>query len=118
MEYPSAQLNQAKTFDFSWDTTAIDSALLKPTHVERSVASFQQNLTRHVWDAAALEGSTLTLPDVQTLLDGGALAGHRTEDELQALALADANRELARLISAGDFAMNRTVSDDLHFRVA
>ena len=103
---------------FNWDSGMVDWGLLAPTNVERSVARFSHAIAGHVWDAAALEGNTFTLPEVQTLLDGVTVGGHRIESELQVLALAAATKELARLVSSGEFEVSRKVTDSLHHIVA
>jgi hypothetical protein len=71
-----------------------------------------------VWDAAALEGNTFTLPQVQTLLEGTTVGGLPLEDEKQILALRDAFTELDKLVRDETFRLDITTSDTLHSAVA
>lgn len=71
-----------------------------------------------VWNAAALEGNTFTLPEVRTLLDGVTVGGHPIEDERQVFALVDGYTHLDALVASQGFVLSKVVSDDLHGRVA
>lgn len=101
-----------------WDSGAIDWDKLQTSSVERSVARFRTVLPSHVWDAAALEGNTFTLPEVQTLLEGVTVGGHRMEEANQVLALAESSEELARLVRDDVFAMDRKTINSIHRLVA
>ncbi|RFA12914.1 hypothetical protein B7R22_14495 [Subtercola boreus] len=71
-----------------------------------------------MWDAAALEGNPYTLPEVQTLLEGVTVSGHRIEDQDQILALNDAYNELDDLVKSGSFRLDKPTSDHIHGLVA
>ncbi|WP_125610578.1 cell filamentation protein Fic [Specibacter cremeus] len=103
---------------FSWDSAAIDWNLLPTMPVPRAVARFEGQLAGHVWDAAALEGNPYTLPEVQTLLDGVTVGGHRLEDERQVLALAESTRTVRDLVRDGGYTVGKEISDRLHGIVA
>ncbi|MBU3064618.1 cell filamentation protein Fic [Nocardia sp. NEAU-G5] len=71
-----------------------------------------------VWDAAVLEGNPFTYPDVQTLMEGVTVGGHRLSDERQVLALADSMRELAHLVEEEDFRLDKVTSDRFQYLIA
>src|SRR5215470_945838 len=75
-------------------------------------------LTEFVWDASTLEGNPFTFPEVQTLLDGVTVGGHKISDERQVLNLAGSARELLRLVREHRFALDKATSDHLHAIVA
>lgn len=106
----------------TWDWSGIDLDVIGGTGghdgVRRALARFRANLPVIVWDAAKLEGSTFTLPEVQTLLDGVTVDGKRIEDQDLVLALRDAYNELHRRVAAGKFMPDKQTSDALHGLVA
>jgi hypothetical protein len=102
----------------TWNQSAVDVSLLTKQPVDRTRARFRASLAGFVWDAAALEGNTFTLPEVQTLLDGVTVGGKPLDDEKQVLALRDAFVELDRLIDSGSFRLDKPTSDRLHALLA
>ncbi len=86
--------------------------------VERALARFRGQLVGHVWDAAALEGNPYTLPEVQTLLEGVTVGGHRLEDEKQVLALVESTQLVHDMVADGTFTVSKETSDALHAIVA
>ena len=106
----------------TWDWSGIDLSVMGGTGgrdgVRRALSRFKANLPVIVWDAAKLEGSTFTLPEVQTLLDGVTVDGKRIEEQDLVLALRDAYNELYRRVAAGTFVPDKRTSDALHGLVA
>lgn len=118
---PAAASTPAETFAAAgvrWDAALIDFARIRKTSVERSRFRFKNSMPDLVWNAAALEGNTFTLPEVRTLLDGVTIGGKKIEEEEQVLALVDGYTRLDELVGSGAFALSKEVSDDLHGRVA
>ena len=67
-----------------------------------------------VHDAVNLEGVAMTLPEVQTILDGITVGGHKISDQNMALNQADTWKHLFSIISAGKFNFSKTVALELH----
>jgi hypothetical protein len=85
---------------FTWDRSVVPTGV--PVHsVERAVFRLHKALPEFVWDASMLEGNPFTFPEVQTLLDGITVGGHKISDERQVLNLADSARDEA--FDAGHF---------------
>lgn len=63
----------------------------------------KRQLSEFVYDAVNLEGIHFTLPEIQTLLDGITVGGHRVTDQQIALNQADAWRALFTLIENDQF---------------
>lgn len=101
-----------------WDPYRIDFDRIQKTSVERSRFRFEKSMPDLVWNAAALEGNTFTLPEVRTLLDGVTIGGKKIEEEEQVLALVDGYTRVDELVAGACFALRKDVSDDLHGRVA
>ncbi|MGY6496632.1 MAG: hypothetical protein ACXIUP_00220 [Microcella sp.] len=101
-----------------WDSAALNLDLLTRHNTERALARVRGALPNFVWDAAALEGNTYTLPEVQTLLEGTTVGGRPIDDERQVLALRDAFTLLDALVRDGRYALDKTTSDRLHGVVA
>jgi Fic family protein len=102
---------------FSWDPAAVRRDIPRFS-VERAVWRFLRSLPEFVWDAAVLEGNPFTYPEVQTLLDGITVGGRKISDERQVLNLAEAARELARLVKDGRFRLAKDITDGLDLLVA
>ena len=101
-----------------WDSSQLDFTLLKPSTPDRVRARFRAQLPEFIWDAAALEGNPYTLPEVQTLLEGITVSGHKLDDQKQILALNDGYNRLDQMVLDGSFALDKITSDRLHGLVA
>lgn len=102
---------------YSWDRHEVRRDI--PVHsVERAVWRFHRSLPEYVWDAAVLEGNPFTYPEVQTLMDGVTVGGHKISDERQVLNLAEAAQSLHSLVKDGTFRLDKPTSDHLHLLIA
>ncbi len=79
---------------------------------------YRRSLPEFVWDAAVLEGNPFTYPEVQTLMEGVTVGGHKLSDEQQVVNLAEASRALADLVTNGGFALDKPTSDGLQGLIA
>ena len=70
---------------------------MKPNKAKALMLAKRQ-LAEFVYDAVNLEGINFTLPEIQTLLDGITVGGHRVSDQQIALNQAAAWRALFKLI--------------------
>lgn len=102
----------------TWDSEAVAWSLLEQSSVERVRARFRASLPEYIWDAAALEGNPYTLPEVQTLLEGITVTGHRLADQDQILALNDGFNLVDELVGRGVFRLDKATSDQVHAKVA
>lgn len=100
-----------------WDRSVVPTDV--PVHpVERAVFRLHKALPEFVWDASMLEGNPFTFPEVQTLLDGITVGGHKISDERQVLNLADSARELLTMVRDGRFTLDKATSDHMHAIIA
>lgn len=74
----------------------------------------QREVSVFVYDAVQLEGLNFTLPEVQTLMQGITVGGHRLSDQQIATNQADTWKELFRLIRERTFELTQTCVCDLH----
>ncbi len=114
----STNARHIEALGFSWDSSSVPWHVMLPMPVKRATARFQGQLASHVWDAAALEGNPYTLPEVQTLLEGVTVGGHRLDDEQQVLALGESTKRLRDLVNSERFEASKLISDGLHAIVA
>lgn len=77
---------------------------MKPNKAKALMLAKRQ-LAEFVCDAVNLEGIHYTLPEVQTLLDGITVGGHKVADQQIALNQADTWRKLFELIEKNQFAI-------------
>lgn len=102
---------------FRWERDAFLSSV--PIHgLDLVCFRFHRLLPEFVWDASMLEGNPITFPEVQTLLDGVTVGGHRLSDQDQVLNLAESSRRLLKLVKARRFGLSKMIFTELHAIVA
>ncbi len=85
-----------------------------PPNKARSLMLAKRQLSELVCDAVNLEGIPFTLPEIQTLLDGITVGGHKVIDQEIALNQANAWRTLFRWVEQGDFSISAQRACELH----
>ena len=65
-----------------------------------------------------LEGNPFTFPEVQTLLDGVTVGGHRLSDQEQIMNLAESAKLLLTRVKSEYFKLDKAIFCDLHEVVA
>ncbi|WP_227833566.1 Fic family protein [Nocardia macrotermitis] len=96
----------------TWAAFDVDAIPTSP--IERTRHRFRAHLPEFIWNTAALEGNTFTLPEVRTLLDGVTVGGKKIEEEQQIIALSEAYNLLDEIVAAGEFQLTKPISDRLH----
>lgn len=91
-----------------------DTVWHMPPNKERSLMLAKRQLSELVYDAVNLEGILFTLPEIQTLLDGITVGGHKVTDQEIALNQANAWRTLFRWVEQGDFSISAQRACELH----
>jgi len=71
-----------------------------------------------VYNTSALEGNAMTYPEVQTLLEGITVGGHKLSDEQQVLNQNRSVNLLFDMIEKSFFSITKKTLCDLHFEVA
>lgn len=74
----------------------------------------KRQLSELVCDSVNLEGIAMTLPEVQTLLDGITVGGHKLSDELITLNQANAWRFLFHAVERNTFSLEKKFVCELH----
>ncbi|MCW7754231.1 hypothetical protein OOT00_09555 [Desulfobotulus sp. H1] len=80
----------------------------------KAIMLAKRQLAELVCDAVNLEGINLTIPEIQTLMDGITVGGHRLSDQQIALNQIDAWRTLFVLIEKNQFEITREQVCALH----
>jgi Fic family protein len=86
---------------------------IKP-NVEKALFFAKRQLAELVCDAVNLEGIHYTLPEVQTLLEGITVGGHKLSDERITLNQAAAWRSLFNSIEEKNFSLDKSYACQLH----
>ena len=110
-------VNLFEALGFDWDRAVMPNDV--PVHsVERACFRFHKMLPEFVWDAGVLEGNQFTFPEVQTLLDGVTVGGHKFSDQEQIMNLAESSKRLLAQVKSGQFKLDKATFCDLHGIVA
>lgn len=80
----------------------------------KAIMLAKRQLAEFVCDAVNLEGISYTLPEIQTLLEGITVGGHKISEQQVALNQADAWRYIFRLIETKQFAVTAEQVCALH----
>lgn len=91
-----------------------DTVWHMPPNKARSLMLAKRQLSELVYDAVNLEGIPFTLPEIQTLLDGITVGGHKVTDQEIVLNQANAWRILFRWVEQGDFSISAQRTCELH----
>jgi Fic family protein len=91
-----------------------DTVWHMPPNKERALMLAKRQLSELVYDAVNLEGLLFTLPEIQTLLDGITVGGHKVTDQEIALNQANAWRTLFRWVEQGEFSISAQKACELH----
>ncbi|MBP1325044.1 hypothetical protein JOF28_000276 [Leucobacter exalbidus] len=102
----------------SWQPQLVDFSLIPESPTPRALFRLEKALPSLIWNAAALEGNTFTLPQVRTLLEGVTVGGKRQEEAEQILALSAAMDLMVREVRSGTFTLRKELSDAVHGVVA
>lgn len=103
-------------FGFTWDNSVLP--VVEPGSTHRALSIYKQQQTTFVWDAARLENNPFTFVEVQTLLDGVTVGGHKLSDAEQITNLADSGKKLIELVRSGRFDLDKQTIVLLHDIVA
>ena len=91
----------------------MDISSIKPNK-EKALFLMKRQLSEFVCDAVNLEGIHYTLPEVQTLLEGVTVGGHKQSDQLITLNQAAAWRFLLGLIEQDRFSLDKEIACQIH----
>ncbi|SDT88006.1 Fic family protein [Desulfobacula phenolica] len=84
----------------------------------KAIMLAKRQLSEFVWDAVTLEGINFTLPEIQTILDGITVGGHKVTDQNIAINQADTWRRLFELIEKNQFEITLEKVCTLHLIAA
>ncbi len=86
---------------------------IKP-NIQKAIFFAKRQLSELVYDAVNLEGITYSLPEIQTLLDGITVGGHKISEQTITLNQAEAWRWLFNKISKNSFNFSKEFIFELH----
>lgn len=109
---------QGEGIGIQWDPSRVDPAGIHHVGTDKALQRFLAALPDLIWNAAALEGNTFTLPEVRSFLDGSPVHGGSIEDERQLLALSEGYTLVAELVSVREFRLDKSTSNRIHHLVA
>jgi len=100
---------------FTWDYQV---PLLAPKGLERAGFRLQKLFPEYVFNTVYLEDNPFTFPEVQTLLEGITVGGHKLEDQQQVLNQSKSINQLLSLVKKKSFVLDKSTFCQLHNLVA
>jgi len=94
------------------------SDIIPPIDKKKLIALSKKLLPDTIFNMASLEGNPFTYPEVQTLVDGITVGGHKVSDEQQIYDLRDSWNYLYDLISSDKFQLTKDTFDEINLIVA
>lgn len=94
------------------------SDIIPPIDKKKLIALSKKLLPDTIFNMASLEGNPFTYPEVQTLVDGITVGGHKVSDEQQIYDLRDSWNYLYDLISSDKFQLTKGTFDRINLIVA
>ncbi len=83
-------------------------------NLQKALFLAKRQLPEFVYDAVNLEGIHYTMPEIQTLLDGVAVGGHKVSDQIITLNQAAAWRWLFDTVEQQQFVVSKVIACELH----
>lgn len=83
-------------------------------NVKLAIQLAKRDLSELVYDAVNLEGVAMTLPEIQTILDGITVGGHKISDQNMALNQAKAWEYIFELVNKNIFTLEKKTALDIH----
>jgi len=89
--------------DLHWEPQRVHFPEFATPDTKRSIWRAKKIFAEIIHDITALEGNPFTLPEIQTLLDGVTVGGHKISDAEQVLNQKNALLHLFKLVESGEF---------------
>ena len=94
------------------------SDIIPPIDKKKLIVLSKKLLPDTIFNMASLEGNPFTYPEVQTLVDGITVGGHKVSDEQQIYDLRDSWNYLYDLISSDKFQLTKDTFNEINLIVA
>ncbi|MBU5228105.1 Fic family protein [Clostridium senegalense] len=91
---------------------------IPPLEIKKLIFLVKKLLPDVVFNMGNLENNPYTFPEVQTLLDGITVGGHRVSDEQQIFDLRNSWLYLFELVQKNEFEINKEVLNNINYKVA
>lgn len=94
------------------------SDVIPPIDIKKLIFIAKKTLPDVIFNMGSLEGNPFTYPEVQTLLDGITVGGHRVSDEQQIYDLKNSWEYLFGLIQKDEFELSKEIFNNINNKVA
>lgn len=110
-DYTANRSKQLEVLCYNLIMNALENIIPNPA---KAIFLAKRALPELVYDAVQLEGINYTLPEIQTLLDGITVGGHKLSDETITLNQAAAWRHLFKWLEEKSFNLSKQRACELH----
>ncbi len=94
------------------------SDIIPPIDIKKLIFIAKKTLPDVIFNMGSLEGNPFTFPEVQTLLDGITVGGHRVSDEQQIYDLKNSWEYLFEIVKKEEFQLNKEIFNSINNKVA
>ncbi|WP_251862246.1 Fic family protein [Clostridium sp. Marseille-Q2269] len=94
------------------------SDIVPPIDIKKLMFIAKKILPDFIFNMGSLEGNPFTFPEVQTLLDGITVGGHKVSDEQQIYDLKNSWEYLFKLINKGELKLDKEIFNSINNKVA
>jgi Fic family protein len=99
-----------EAFGFSWNPAEIPFPALAAPETRRAIWRAKKIFAEIIHDITVMEGNPFTVPEIQTLLDGITVGGHKVSEAQQVLNQKDSLLTLFEIVEQGTFALTPEVA--------
>lgn len=94
------------------------SDIIPPIDIKKLIFIAKKTLPDVIFNMGSLEGNPFTYPEVQTLLDGITVGGHRVSDEQQIYDLKNSWEYLFKMVQKDKFQLSQEIFNNINNKVA
>ena len=87
---------------------------IKANH-KLSIQLAKRQLSEFIYDAVNLEGVNMTLPEIQTLLEGVTVGGYKISDQQMALNQAETWKHIFKMVEFESWELSKKTACQLHY---
>jgi Fic family protein len=83
-------------------------------HIEDLIFKLSKSLSNYIYNISSQEGNNMTLPDIETLVQGYSVGGYTLKEEQEVINLLTAYKYTINLVRSGEFTLSKKLLLKIH----